>query len=106
MIRKIDFGDINKDVTEVMYGTGTIGMTGILFPDEPEKYCLALRQTTPHPIGEIDPSVIGKNTDEIEPIGCVLSFTKPESITVLIHSLIELQKRMFDKEQTKEKKLV
>lgn len=105
MIRKIDFGDLNKGVTEVIYGNGTIGMTGIMFPEEPEKYCLALRQTEAHKIGEIDPSVIGKNTDELEPIGVVLSFTKPESVTALIHSLIELQKRIFDNAQM-EKELV
>lgn len=98
MITKIEFGK-NKDVTEVAFGSGTVGMTGIMFPDMMEKYCLGLRQTEPHKIGEIDPSIIGKDTDEIEPIGCVLSFTKPESVAALIHSLIELQKRMFDKDQ-------
>ena len=47
---------------------------------------------TPHKIGEEDNEFTGKSSDELDAPGFVMSFSKPESITALIHSLIELQK--------------
>jgi len=47
--------------------------------------------------GDVNNDYAGKSSEEMkEDIKVLLSFTKPESITAMIHSLIELQKAVFD----------
>jgi hypothetical protein len=99
MIQKIQFGK-NTDCTDVVFGTGDIMFHGMFFHERPEFYCLAFSQTEPRNIGAETEEFKGMTSDELPyETKLVLSFNKPESVTALIHSLIELQKRMFDKEQ-------
>jgi hypothetical protein len=100
MIQKVNFGK-HKDCVDVIFGTGDIMFHGLFFADRPDHYVLGLTQTdTPRKIGAETNEFTGKNSDELpSEVKVMLSFTKPESVTALIHSLIELQQRMFDKEQ-------
>lgn len=100
MIQKIQFGEKNKDVLEIQFGTGDIMFHGLMFPERKDLYCLGFSEMPGRKIGEETQEFNNLTTDELpKPIEMVLSFSKPESVTALIHSLIELQKRMFDKEQ-------
>jgi len=99
MIKQIEFGK-NKNCLELQFGNGDIMFHGMLFPERPEFYCLAFSETEPRKIGAETEEFKGMTSDEIPyETKLMLSFNKPESVTALIHSLIELQKRMFDKEQ-------
>jgi hypothetical protein len=100
MIQTISFGKKNTDVREVQFGTGDIMIHGLMFEDHRELYCLGLSQMPARPIGAETEEFNGLNSDQLpEPVKVILSFSRPESVTTLVHSLIELQKRMFDKDQ-------
>jgi len=100
MIHKIDFGENNKQVLEVVFGSGDIMFHGLKFPERPTAYCLGFSQMPARPIGAETNEFAGLTTDELPaPTQLVFSFERPESVTALIHSLVELQKRMFDKDQ-------
>jgi hypothetical protein len=100
MISKIKLGDRN-DAIEVSFGSGDIMFHGLRFDERLDKYCIGFCQMEPRKIGEETGEFKGLNTDQLpSPVEVVFSFTKPESVTALIHSLIELQKRMFDVDQS------
>lgn len=96
MITKITLGQ-TEDVTLCQFGTGDIMFNHIESAEF--KYALAFHQTPPREIGSTTTEFIGKTTDELKEMGIpprvVLHFTRPESITALIHSLVEVQKKMF-----------
>lgn len=87
----------HENILSVEFGTGdvmfsrTILSTGFTL--------IFTENKTPAKIGEISNEFAGKNTDDM-PIKLALSFKKPEAITALIHSLVELQKDMFAGELT------
>lgn len=103
MIEKCTIGENANDVVNVILGNGDVMFHGLFFDQHPERYCLGFYDAvTPHPIGSWTDEYNGKNSDQMPtPVRVVLSFEKPESVTALIHSLIELQKRMFNGEQAK-----
>jgi hypothetical protein len=93
MIEKINIGN-HKNILHLNFGSGDIhfmgtehgGYKGIVF-------C----QHDPTPIGdatEYYPKEDG-TTDDIDNVSLLLTFPRPESITVLVHSLIELQEKLF-----------
>jgi 5,10-methenyltetrahydromethanopterin hydrogenase len=87
----------HENVVAIKFGSGDIMMHHIEFEKQDEKFAVAFCQTAPHKIGEETSEYLGKTTDELpDPVKAVMIFTKPESITALIHTLIECQKRMFD----------
>lgn len=95
MITKIELGEKCKDILLIEFGTGDIMFNGVKF--EGHDHALAFQQHEPRPIGSETEEYNGKTTDELpNETKLIMSFTKPESVTALIHSLVELQKRMFD----------
>lgn len=92
MIQKIKLAN-TEDVLLVKFGTGDVMFHGI-------KFALGFCHHEPRPIGSQTQEYNGKTTDELKelgiPVRVVFEFTKPESISALIHSLVELQKRMWD----------
>lgn len=94
-IFKTQFGK-HSDVLFVEFGTGDIEFTKSREESEDRDSILFFRQhAIPHKIGETSGEHIGKTTDEIEGIQLVFKFKKHESITALIHSLVELQENML-----------
>lgn len=94
MIKTIDLGENQKGIALAEFGTGDIMFHHIASEDI--KFGLAFIQTEPRAIGATTQEFIGMTTDQLPHIGVIFNFTKPESVTAVIHSLIELQKRMFD----------
>lgn len=100
MIHTIKLGQI-ENVLSVEFGTGDVMFHGIT--SQEYKYGMAFCQMPPREIGATTKEFDGMTTDEIpSPTKLIMSFTHPASVTALIHSLIELQKRMFD-ESSKDK---
>lgn len=84
----------HESVLFLEFGTGDI-----MFTRGEKKggtFELIFSQSTQHKIGDEQEGYVGKSSDEIQDVRAVFNFTKPESITALIHSLIEPQKDIFD----------
>lgn len=90
-------GEKCKDTLELVFGKGDIMFHGLKFPEEPEKFSLGFIEMPARKVGETTTEFLNLTTDELPgDTKLVLSFENPESVTAVIHSLIELQKRMFD----------
>jgi hypothetical protein len=59
---------------------------------------LIFSEQEPHPIGSESDEYKGKLSDELPNVQMVMEFNNPESVAALIHSLIELQKELFNKD--------
>lgn len=95
MIEKVVLGMKHPDVVHVKFGLGDICFTKLQMEDK--SFGLAFAESEPHKIGETTDEYSGKNIDDFkEEVKVLFTFNKPESITALIHSLIELQKAVFD----------
>lgn len=101
MIQTKNFGQ-HKDVLTAEFGDGNICFTKAFFPLEDKKgqsfnrLLLFSNNKTPRKIGEVSNEDQGKGSDEMERPEFIFEFKNPESITALVHSLIELQKDLFD----------
>lgn len=96
MITLKNFG-IHKDVPFATFGSGDIAFSRAKLNDKSMHTLLIFSNNqTPRKIGEVSNDDLGKSTDELEKPQIVFEFTKPESITALVHSLLELQKNLFD----------
>jgi hypothetical protein len=98
MIQTISYSEKHKNVLNIQFGTGDIMFTKIQTEehDGSKRFGLAFTEHYPKQIGTESNEYAGKNVDDFnEEIKMALSFDKPESITALIHSLIELQQAMF-----------
>lgn len=58
---------------------------------------LIFSDVEPHEIGAESDDYLGKSSEDLPNVKMVMEFSKPESITALIHSLVELQKSIFKK---------
>ena len=97
MIKKIELGEKSKDVLLIEFGTGDIMFNGLV--SEGIRYGLGFQEHEPRTIGSETDEYNGMTTDELpNETRLIMSFTKPESISAVIHSLIELQKKMFDEQ--------
>jgi hypothetical protein len=95
MIQEIQLGDVSMDVLHVRFGTGDIMMSQIEMDND--KFSLSFCEMGGRKIGETTTEFVGKSTDDFgTEVKLVMSFSKPESVTALIHSLVELQKRIYD----------
>lgn len=95
MIQKVVFGTQHPDVVHVQFGTGDIIFTKVQMEDK--TFGLTFAQSEPHKIGETTEKYTGKSVDKFEEeVKVLFTFSNPESITALIHSLIELQKAVFN----------
>jgi hypothetical protein len=93
-IQKVKFGK-HEDVLFAEFGTGDIKMTKGRYNDETHESLLMFSTEDGHKIGDTTDADVGKFSDDLPAPDFVLSFKKPESLTALIHSLIELQKELF-----------
>jgi hypothetical protein len=100
-ITKEDYGN-HKDVTIVHFSTGDILMTKAQEHDKADDNILCFSEVQGHKIGDVSYEFKDKDINSLPNIAVVMRFDKPESITALIHSLIELQKSVFEnqKQQT------
>jgi hypothetical protein len=97
MITKIDYGK-HKNITHIEMGKGDVSFCtvphekgiGLVFSSEEE--------------GEIgrETDTKGLSTDELDNIGVLLTFSKIESISYLIHKLVEAQMIMLKESTTKQ----
>lgn len=95
MIRNLQLGEKSKNITEVLFGTGDIMMTRVQY--EEGTFSLTLNEHTPHVIGETTDEYLGKSTDDFpSEVKVCLSFKNAQSLNALIHSLVELQKDIFN----------
>ena len=94
MILKQKLGK-HEDVLFAIFGTGDIQMVKGCRNKEGHPNMLMFYNQEPHEIGEENTDVVNKTTDELGVPEFIMEFNRPESITALIHSLIELQKEVF-----------
>lgn len=84
-----------KDVTLLQFGTGDIRFDKVFYDDGTVGLAFA-QVDPPRRIGEETSENIGKVLSELQDIQVVMDFNKPESITALVHSLLEIQKKLFE----------
>lgn len=94
MIKTTDFGK-HAQTRVVEFGTGDILMTRIKFEAE-GTHAVLLGQDVPKKVGTETTEYNGKDSDQLPNVQVILAFKNPESINALIHSLVELQRDMFD----------
>lgn len=93
-IRTIEYGK-HSNVLELQFGTGDINFVKGREDGFEFENVLIFREDNSGEIGRESDRWKGKSSDELPDVKMVMRFTKPESITALIHSLIELQKGVF-----------
>lgn len=103
-ITKSNYGK-HEDVAIITFGTGDILMTKAQEPGKVADNILCFSECPGHEIGEVSHDFKDKNVDELPKVSVVMRFDKPESITALIHSLIELQKSVFENKEASAKVL-
>lgn len=94
MIHIKTFG-VHGNVLFAEFGNGDIKIVKSRNVDEEHETMLMFYNQEPRSIGEEDDEWKGKISDELPPPSLVMSFSKPESINTLIHSLVELQNQVF-----------
>ncbi len=95
MIHKKQLGK-HEEVLFADFGYGDIRITKARGQDETHESMLIFYNQAPlKEIGSVDSEDSGKTTDEMDCPGFVMSFSNPQSITAIIHSLAELQKQLF-----------
>lgn len=94
-ITKCHYGN-HEDVTVVTFGAGDILMTKAQEIGKVADNILCYSECPGHEIGDVSYEFKDKDIDALPKISVIMRFDKPESITALIHSLIELQKSVFE----------
>lgn len=95
MIQNKHFGK-HQNVLFAEFGNGDIKITKARSENDEHETMIMFYNQTPHGIGEEDNEFKGKSSNELEAPAFVMTFSKPQSITALIHSLVELQKSVFE----------
>ena len=98
MIKNKQFGK-HENVLFAEFGNGDILIAKARDVDSKHESMLMFYNQSKHEIGEESNEFLGRSSDELEPPEFVMSFSNPESITAVIHSLIELQKEVFADEE-------
>lgn len=93
MITKNENYGISKGVTIADFGKGDI-LVSDGFIEETKTGCLMLANDVPNEIGKDHPERIGKTTDELKQ-DIIFTFTKPESIDVVIRALERAKSKML-----------
>jgi hypothetical protein len=94
MINKTILGTKHPDVIHVRFGSGDIMFTKIQLEDK--SFGLTFMESPGHEIGEENNDLAGKSIDDFpDEVKVLFTFTNPESVTALIHSLVEIQKVIF-----------
>ena len=90
----------HEDVQILEFGTGDIYMTKAVESGVANENILCFSQIPGHKIGDVTYDYEGKPVGELPNLYVVMRFNKPESITALIHSLVELQKSVFQNQKS------
>ena len=98
-ITKINLGKY-ENVPCAEFGIGDIKITKAKMEGDIHQSMIILYSQQAKEIGHEDNDWDGMSTDSLPIPDIVLRFTKPESITALIHSLCELQKEVFKNNQS------
>lgn len=93
MITKNCTNENVTDATIITFGSGDIRMDKVEYADG--SVGLAFAQGQPGEIGRETSEHIGKTLKDLNDVAVVMEFDKPESISALIHSLVEIQKTLF-----------
>lgn len=94
-IIKTPFGS-HENITVAEFGTGDIKFVPCRFEEETtQQMILFYNQSPARGIGETDTEWAGKCVNDLPPPEFVLRFNKPESITALIQSLLDIQLQML-----------
>lgn len=91
----------HKNVSIVTFGSGDIYMTKVKEPEYENENMLCFSQIPGYDVGDESDIYTGKSIDELPNMSIIFRFEKPESITALIHSLVELQKSVFKNQKIK-----
>lgn len=95
MIKTQNYGK-HPNVLIAEFGKGDVRLAkGRPVGEDIENHLIFYNQTPPRKIGEVSNDDAGLSTDDSEAPSLVMVFENPQSITALIHSLIELQKNFF-----------
>lgn len=90
-----DFG-AHKDVLFLEFVDGDIMFTrSTMDGDKHQSGLIFSHMEEPHEIGAETNDYADKSSDALPNVKIVMRFSKPESITALIHSLVEIQKEIF-----------
>lgn len=95
MIKRENFGK-HEDVLFAHFGSGDITFIKSMEDDSGKCCSLIFMNHEKRKIGEVSNDFVGLSSDDIPKPEFVFTFTKPESIAALIHSLIEIQKDLFE----------
>lgn len=93
-ISKIKFGK-HEDVLWAEFGSADITFSRAKYPDEERETMVLFHNKQGEYIGAETEDWKGVFSDDLPKPEFVMKFNKPESITALIHTLIELQKEFF-----------
>jgi hypothetical protein len=93
-ITKENYGG-HKDVIIIHFSTGDIMMTKAQEVGKIADNTLCFSEVQGHNIGDVSHDFEDKDINTLPNLSVVMRFDKPESITALIHSLVELQKTVF-----------
>lgn len=87
----------HPNVKVLQFGEGDIMFSrGVdVHNNESHESLIIFSVTEPRKIGEETHAFAGKPSDELPNIEVIFKFTKPESIAVLIHTLVEIQQQLF-----------
>jgi hypothetical protein len=97
-ITKQNYGD-HKEVAVIHFSTGDILMTKAQESGKVADNTLCFSEVPGHNIGDVSYDFVGKDINTLPNLAVVMRFDKPESITALIHSLVELQKTVFENQK-------
>lgn len=86
----------HENVLTANFGNGTIVFHKAKDTVDAPENMLLFNDCEKRKIGEISSEDAGKNTDELEKPKLVMRFSNPQSISALIHSLLEIQKSIFE----------
>jgi hypothetical protein len=91
----------HESVSIVTFGIGDIYMTKAKEPDHEHENLLCFSEIPGYNVGDESDLYKGESLDQLPNLSVVFRFENPESITALIHSLVELQQSVFkNKTQT------
>ncbi len=100
MIKIKKFGN-HEEVLFVEFGHGSVKMTKAKESSSEFDSLVLFTEQPNGNIGETSNEDAGKSTDDLKRPDVVFEFKNPESITALIHTLIEVQKDLFNKQREK-----
>lgn len=92
--KNIRYGN-HEGVAVCHFGYGDIGVSTAKESHESGLNMIVLNQVGPRPLMDVEAYPPGTNTDQVEQIGVVMYFDRPESITTLVQALLEVQRNLF-----------